>query len=773
MTKGGSMKKMISFLFALLILILLSEQANAEWAKTIRLYPYSDAHSVKQTKDGGYIILALHSHASAWKYNFWVIKLNSNSDIEWQKTYGLKNNSGEEMDDYPYEIEQTSDGGYIIVGNSGRSKTWILKIDETGNIEWQKSGNYYSPHISSGPVGPNVKQTNDGRYALTDTINRVFGHYDFGLMKLNSDGSFAWRGVYGNTEMQYLSSLQITDDGGYIISGQTIDSDDRNFSIVRIDSSGSIVWQKQYASDDLKTTDFGAIIRNTPDGGFIVGGGTQAYGNDVWVLKLDSNGNILWQKRYYDTTYGCGNQYVQDIKYTSDGNYIFVGRTVDDIHNRGKIWIVKIDSEGSILWDKAYTMSNGNLRSVRSIHETSDGGYIIGGSKMFPSSVYYDILLMKINENGDIPGCSITKEEGFTIAVEMDGKAFETNFSQRIITNLSIEDTNSSLIITNATSSYLCLPSNHIPTVNAGDDLIITSQDVSTTLINGWASDEDINDLLQYRWIEDSVVLQDWMPVGSAGECSLALNSVNISLGTHVLRLEVSDGEAINFDDMNLVIGNTAPYVALAGSGVYGLNEPIPVDASVSDYDGDGITYVWRENFDTFCSGTIESIAGGNPVDLPTCNLPDLPLGSHFITLAVSDGINSIANSIQVDVVDNTVPTLSPKINTNLLWPPNHKMVDIVIQANANDNSGGSITLSAEVSSNEPEEGLGYGDVSPDWTAIEIDQETGIIKLQLRAERSGEGNGREYTILIDATDSSNNVTSTELKVVVPHDKRTK
>ncbi|MBW1744935.1 MAG: hypothetical protein JRJ25_00890 [Deltaproteobacteria bacterium] len=162
------MKKVISIMFTLFILIVLSEQANAEWAKTIRLYPYSDAHSVKQTKDGGYIILASHSHASTWKINFWVIKLNSNSNIEWQKTYGLKNEFGKEMEDNPYGIDQTFDGGYIIVGNSGRSKTWIIKLDETGNIGWQKFGMYFSPGAF---FDCSVKQTNDGGYALSHNIN--------------------------------------------------------------------------------------------------------------------------------------------------------------------------------------------------------------------------------------------------------------------------------------------------------------------------------------------------------------------------------------------------------------------------------------------------------------------------------------------------------------------------------------------------------------------------------------------------------------------------
>lgn len=116
---------------------------------------------------------------------------------------------------------------------------------------------------------------------------------------------------------------------------------------------------------------------------------------------------------------------------------------------------------------------------------------------------------------------------------------------------------------------------------------------------------------------------------------------------------------------------------------------------------------------------------------------------------------------------DYEKPTMAPEANKTFLWPPNHKMVDITIDAHAWDNSGRT-TLSVDVMSNEPEEGLGDGDATPDWTAPVIEQVAGIITLQLRAERSGEGNGRVYTIAITATDPSNNSHTVYLNIVVPH-----
>jgi hypothetical protein len=122
-----------------------------------------------------------------------------------------------------------------------------------------------------------------------------------------------------------------------------------------------------------------------------------------------------------------------------------------------------------------------------------------------------------------------------------------------------------------------------------------------------------------------------------------------------------------------------------------------------------------------------------------------------------------------VIIVDTTAPVLDPVANKTVLWPPNHKMVDITLWANASDNSGGLVQLEAKVSSNEPQSGLGGGDKSPDWTEPVIDQLNGIITLQLRAERAGSGNGRIYTITLTGRDASGNSSQANVEIFVPHD----
>lgn len=249
--------------------------------------------------------------------------------------------------------------------------------------------------------------------------------------------------------------------------------------------------------------------------------------------------------------------------------------------------------------------------------------------------------------------------------------------------------------------------------------------------------------LAMYRWLKDQTEILSSSPAGINGEAYLDLCNVPLAIGMHTLTLEVSDGKITATDEMILTIDNSAPHPAPTGSGTYQIGSTITVGGQVSDYDGDSVTYAWSQGTTVYCSdGPLLTTVKGFPVDLPACQLPTLGLGLHILTLTVSDGINPpVAENIQVKVVDTTAPTLAPEPNQSILWPPNHKMVNITIVAHASDNSGSPI-LSAVVTSNEPDNGLGDGDAAPDWTTPAINQATGMITLQLRAERSGSGNGR-------------------------------
>jgi hypothetical protein len=328
------------------------------------------------------------------------------------------------------------------------------------------------------------------------------------------------------------------------------------------------------------------------------------------------------------------------------------------------------------------------------------------------------------------------------------------------------------------------LPDNSAPIANAGDNITIVSEEIDSTTILGTAEDADIDDILQCRWIVGDTEL-DWMsPVGvNDNECPLDLSTLSFGtlyIGDNTLTLEVDDGQAVSSDDMILTIDNSAPNAGGGGAAVCEVNTEIELTVEVSDFDGDQLYYEWLEGTDVLCSGgPLDTIAGGTPVLLPPCPISYAVVGTHDVYLQVNDGTNGPVSSgiMTLNITDDTAPTLAPDTNRDILWPPDHKMVDIVIQANAYDNSGLPVTLSVDpvdpVLSNEPEYGLGDGDTGPDWTLDGIDDSTGTIYLQLRRERSGSGDGRIYSVNITATDISGNMSTAEVNIIVPHDMRGK
>jgi len=327
------------------------------------------------------------------------------------------------------------------------------------------------------------------------------------------------------------------------------------------------------------------------------------------------------------------------------------------------------------------------------------------------------------------------------------------------------------LIDAGAVYIYQVVPMNQPPVADAGENVTISSEEIAATVVLGSATDEDTADVLEYRWLEGETVLQERAVVGENGECTLDLFGFSISLGTHTLTLEVTDGFDVASDTMILTIENSAPHAGPSGAGVYEVNTCVTLGGYVSDFDGDSLEYWWLDGPDVLVDGFVQAIAEGYPVDLPDYVTAQMSLGVHTITLEVDDGINApVSSEITVEIVDTTVPTLAPVSDQTILWPPNHKMVDIVIEANSSDNSGLPVFLTAAITSNEPNDGLGDGDTAPDWTEPGIDQETGVITFQLRAERSGSGDGRVYTIVITARDDSGNQSTVNLQIIVPHDK---
>ena len=331
-------------------------------------------------------------------------------------------------------IEETGDGGYILLGystsnngdvsgNHGDIDYWIAKLDSARNIQWQKSFGG-----SGSDVGLTLHQTNDGGYIAggysTSTNGDVVGNHgsdDFWLIKLDVSGNIQWKKSLGGTGMDQCRNLQQTSDGGYIVAGSS-QSNDGDVSgnhggfdcwIVKLDSSGSLQWQKSLGGTE---GDYSNWIRQTTDHGYILTGSTNSNDGDVsgnhgkqdaWVSKLDSTGNLQWQKCFGSDEADGG----LSIQQTGDGGYIMSGfYQIDDLlAPYGNFYIVKMDASGTMQWNKIMSSQvnlDGYEEYGNSIIEAADGGYLIAGrtDKNIPVSTasVKHCKVVKLFNNGDI-----------------------------------------------------------------------------------------------------------------------------------------------------------------------------------------------------------------------------------------------------------------------------------------------------------------------------------------------------------------------------------
>jgi len=245
-----------------------------------------------------------------------------------------------------------------------------------------------------------------------------------------------------------------------------------------------------------------------------------------------------------------------------------------------------------------------------------------------------------------------------------------------------------------------------------------------------------------------------------------------LSIGDHTFVLEVSDGTAKSTDSMVVSVENSAPVATVSGGGTFNLGDTIRLNGTVADFDGDLLSYQWAECDTVLAAGQVATVRGGNPVTLPEAVLPGgLALGTHTLTLKVTDSINPVSATVTVNVIDTVAPTLSPVPSTSMLWPPNGTMTEVTINANARDNSGGPILLDVLLTTNQPQQVGQDGKMIPDWSVEKIDQAAGVIVLQLKNARSGKSGDKIYNVSVTATDASGNASTAQVSITAPHDKR--
>ncbi|MEA5401469.1 T9SS type A sorting domain-containing protein [Arcicella sp. DC2W] len=393
-----------------------------QWNKTLGGSLFENLYSIVSTKDGGYLLGGTSSSgiggdksaASKGETDFWIVKINANGTKVWDKTFGGSGSEGLES------IITTSDGGFLLGGGSssgisgdkseaskGNYDYWVVKINANGSKLWDKSfGGGNNDFLYS------MVETSDGGYLLGGTLtskgsggdisSSILGDSDFWLIKINRSGVKIWDKTFGGNKNESLDKILMTSDGEFLLGGSSSSGISGNksedtrglddFWVVKTNSKGEKIWDKTFGGsgyDNLSSMAMGK------DGSFLLGGGSSSgasgdksewmkgYG-DYWVIKITAEGIKVWDK----TLGGSFDDNLNNILTTSDGGYLLGGNSGSGISgNRTDIskgsndyWVIKINAEGSKLWDKAF---GGNYNDNQStMISTPDGGFIVGGSSI-------------------------------------------------------------------------------------------------------------------------------------------------------------------------------------------------------------------------------------------------------------------------------------------------------------------------------------------------------------------------------------------------------
>ncbi|MCK4505338.1 MAG: T9SS type A sorting domain-containing protein [Candidatus Aegiribacteria sp.] len=391
-------------------------EPDVQWTRIFGGGIYEFGRCVQQTTDGGYIIVGDTNSFGAGNFDVWLIKTDSEGDILWTKTFG---GIGEERG---FSVEQTTDGGYVITGmtssfGAGGFDIWLIRTDSAGSTLWTKTfgGSFWDWATS-------VQQTTDGGYIITGmTESYGAGVWDVWLIKTDSNGESEWTRTFGAGNYDNGMSVRQTGDGGYIVLADTYSygAGSSDFWLIKTNSSGISSWTRTFGGSNSERSH---SVWQTVDGGYIITGDTKSYGSgdyDIWLVKTDSDGESIWTRTFGGVEEDCG----CSVQQTSDGGYIVAGYTESIGAGNSDVWLIRTDDNGDTVWSK--TIGGDDLDEGRSVDLTTDGGFIIAGNTYDYYAGEYNIYLIKLGSE-----TSVSQPQSGTVPELSDIHIYPNPFSQ-------------------------------------------------------------------------------------------------------------------------------------------------------------------------------------------------------------------------------------------------------------------------------------------------------------------------------------------------------
>ncbi|MGC9366013.1 MAG: T9SS type A sorting domain-containing protein [bacterium] len=362
-------------------LIKTNEYGDTNWTSLIGGEFFDVGQSVQQTADGGFIIGAVYDGLVS--SDFWLIKTDSLGDTVWTKKFG------DQYCQWCFSVEQTADHGYIAVGYSkfispGSIDIWLVRVDSLGDSVWIKD--YGSPQYND--VGYSVKQTLDSGFIVAGSKwSEISNSNDFYLIKTDTQGNSVWEKSFGGNDHDDAYSVQLTSDNGYIVTGysKSFGAGSADIWLVKTDNLGDTVWTKCLGGN---AWDEAREVQQTTDGGYILIGSTQSFGSgnfDFWLVKTDSWGDTLWTRTFG----GSDDDWGYSVQPTVDGGYILTGITESFGSGFSDIWLIKTNAQGLMVEQTIIenpTTSQFNLRQIS--EKTVSFSFILTKSSFVELEIY-------------------------------------------------------------------------------------------------------------------------------------------------------------------------------------------------------------------------------------------------------------------------------------------------------------------------------------------------------------------------------------------------
>ena len=413
------------------------------------------------TADGGFVVSgSTDSWGDTANGDAWVVKLDAFGAVQWQKTYG---GSGDEA---LLDIKQTSTGEYVAAGwtksfGEGKADLWVVKLDAFGAVQWQYS--YGGP---GNEQAWSVELSSDGSYLIAGgTTSFGAGKADYWVLKLDASGTPLWQKTYGGPKNdggagsypEYVVRAFEDADGHYVVASESYSfgSGASDIWVLQLDSDGNIVWQAAYGGFD---EDSMWTFAELAGGGYVVPGSTVTfspdYSGDMWVLALDTAGQVSWQR-----VFGVAGQWdeVLTVAATSDGGSL-IGGYVEQGQQDWDMILLRLDASGNSLWSKYYEYG---WDWPNAMIEAADGSLVVAGVA-WPRPADLDLWVMRLDGNGGV-GSSCPLVHDMTLISGSSAVA-------PVSSNALAQDSNAVPRVTSATSADSSAAANFLCQAQAVED---------------------------------------------------------------------------------------------------------------------------------------------------------------------------------------------------------------------------------------------------------------------------------------------------------------